>query len=217
MQLDKTGRSIASVAASAVWGSVALVSLTQLTEWNGARGGGGAACSGFWGFGGNKEKKGDDEVDDFDKKIDKAMTVISEVMNDKKEEDPLEKFNRMWKGVQGALFEVDQQRNVPAEMSFGFVMGGCCGFAAKKTGKVAMVGVGAVFMMLQALSYYGFLTVDYSKLEEYFTSVLDLNKNGKVDGNDVKSLFERAIEAGAIGLPAGSGFAGGAVLGFRYG
>lgn len=46
----------------------------------------------------------------------------------------------------------------------------------------------------QALSYYGFLTVDYSKLEEYFTSVLDLNKNGKVDGNDVKSLFERAIE-----------------------
>lgn len=46
----------------------------------------------------------------------------------------------------------------------------------------------------QALSYYGVLTVDYSKMEEYFTSVLDVNQDGKVDGEDMKTLLDRAVE-----------------------
>lgn len=48
------------------------------------------------------------------------------------------------------------------------------------------------------MSYYGLLTVDYSKLEQYFTSSLDVNKDGKVDGNDIKTLFDKAVEVSMV-------------------
>ena len=41
------------------------------------------------------------------------------------------------------------ESGVPAQISFGFGMGFCCGFAAKKTAKVALVGVGLAFGSLQ--------------------------------------------------------------------
>lgn len=41
------------------------------------------------------------------------------------------------------------ESGVPAQISFGFGMGFCCGFAAKKTAKVALVGIGLAFGSLQ--------------------------------------------------------------------
>lgn len=41
------------------------------------------------------------------------------------------------------------ESGAPAQISFGFGMGICCGFAAKKTAKAALVGIGLAFGSLQ--------------------------------------------------------------------
>lgn len=49
------------------------------------------------------------------------------------------------------LFSYDSlvESGAPAQISFGFGMGICCGFAAKKTAKAALVGIGLAFGSLQ--------------------------------------------------------------------
>ena len=75
---------------------------------------------------------------------------------------------------------------MPNQIGFGFISGFCAGFAAKKAGKVAAVGVGGVFIFLQSLAYTGFIEVDYGKMEGQVTEVLDRNHDGKIDQEDAK-------------------------------
>ncbi|CAM9333702.1 unnamed protein product [Laminaria digitata] len=103
----------------------------------------------------------------------------------------------------------------PAQLSFGFMMGICCGFAAKKTARAALVGVGLAFGSLQMLSYLGYVKMDYDKIEGEMMGVLDLDKSGKVDTDDMKVLYDRIMKVATYNLPAGSGFAAGALIGAR--
>eukprot|EP00904_Undaria_pinnatifida_P006559 jgi/Undpi1/3032/HiC_scaffold_14.g06408.m1 len=105
--------------------------------------------------------------------------------------------------------------DAPAQLSFGFIMGVCCGFAAKKTARVALVGVGLAFGSLQVLSYLGYVKMDYDKIEGEMMGVLDLDKTGKVDTDDFKVLYDRVMKVATYNLPAGSGFAAGALIGAR--
>ncbi|CAM9906026.1 unnamed protein product [Scytosiphon promiscuus] len=105
----------------------------------------------------------------------------------------------------------------PAQISFGFGMGVCCGFAAKKTAKVALVGAGLAFGSLQLLSYMGYIELDYDKIEGEVMGSLDLDKDGKVDTNDIQELWNRTMKVLSYNLPTGSGFVAGALLGARMG
>ncbi|CAM9851699.1 unnamed protein product, partial [Pylaiella littoralis] len=108
------------------------------------------------------------------------------------------------------------ESGAPTQISFGFSMGVCCGFAAKKTAKVALVGVGLAFGSLQLLSYMGYLELDYTKIEDEMMTALDIDKSGKVDADDVQELWNRA-QVLSHNLPAGSGFVAGAIIGARMG
>lgn len=65
-----------------------------------------------------------------------------------------------------------------------------------KTAKVALVGVGLAFGSLQVLSYLGYVQLDYSKIEGEVMGALDIDKNGKVDTDDMKELYDRAMKVG---------------------
>lgn len=62
------------------------------------------------------------------------------------------------------------------QISWGFCMGACAGFALKKVSKLGAMAVGTLFILLQCASYSGYVDVDYKKLERDVKSYLDLNQ-----------------------------------------
>ncbi|CAM9613506.1 unnamed protein product [Ascophyllum nodosum] len=109
------------------------------------------------------------------------------------------------------------ESGLPAQVSLGFIMGVCSGFAAKKTAKAAFVGVGLAFGSLQLLSFLGYVELDYEKIEGKIMGVFDFDKDGKVTAGDFDELYKRVMKVVTYNLPAGSGFAAGALVGARIG
>lgn len=48
---------------------------------------------------------------------------------------------------------------------------------------------------MKLLSYMGYLELDYSKIENEVMTALDLDKNGKVDTDDIQELWNRTMKA----------------------
>ncbi|OWZ07317.1 putative mitochondrial protein [Phytophthora megakarya] len=103
------------------------------------------------------------------------------------------------------------------QISWGFCMGGCAGFALKKVSKLGAVAIGTLFVLLQCASYSGYVDVNYKKLEGDVRNYLDVNKDGVFDTKDLDSMYKSIMKVLEFSLPAGSGFAAGFVLGFRSG
>ncbi|KAG7384464.1 hypothetical protein PHYPSEUDO_002579 [Phytophthora pseudosyringae] len=103
------------------------------------------------------------------------------------------------------------------QISWGFCMGACAGFALKKVSKLGAVAVGTLFILLQCASYSGYVDVDYKKLEGDVKNYLDINKDGVFDTKDLDSMYKSVMKVLEFSLPAGSGFAAGFILGFRSG
>ncbi|KAG1695412.1 hypothetical protein DVH05_020450 [Phytophthora capsici] len=103
------------------------------------------------------------------------------------------------------------------QISWGFCMGACAGFAMKKVSKLGAVAIGSLFILLQCASYSGYVDVDYKKLERDVKSYLDVNKDGVFDTKDLDSMYKSVMKVLEFSLPAGSGFAAGFMLGFRSG
>ncbi len=53
--------------------------------------------------------------------------------------------------------------------------------------------MGALFILVQGLSYNGFITVDHKKLKQDIESTLDLNKDGKLDEKDLQIAYEEVL------------------------
>ena len=92
----------------------------------------------------------------------------------------------------------------------------------EQMGKVALGALGGVFCLFQVAAYYGYVKVDMAKVERDFTAVLDVNKDGKVDQDDLRAMFGSTIDVLtantdlSTGASAG-GFTGGFALGLRHG
>jgi len=106
---------------------------------------------------------------------------------------------------------------LPGKLSYGFVCGVSSGYALKKVGRVAAVGVGLGFAIMQTLSYNGYITVDFDQMSNDFQKAMDWNQDGNVDELDVQELSQKIYKAMSFNVPAGSGFGAGFVLGVRNG
>lgn len=62
------------------------------------------------------------------------------------------------------------------QISWGFAMGVCSGFALKKVSKVGAIALGTLFVLMQCASYSGYIDVNYKKLERDLMDFLDINK-----------------------------------------
>lgn len=76
---------------------------------------------------------------------------------------------------------------------------------------------GLGFCALQTLSYYGYVQIDQSRLQKDVENLMDLNKDGVVDGKDANIVLGDVQKVLEHGLPSGSGFALGFVGGLRSG
>eukprot|EP00035_Acanthoeca_spectabilis_P007493 m.137428 g.137428 ORF g.137428 m.137428 type:complete len:280 (+) comp13973_c0_seq2:1929-2768(+) len=106
---------------------------------------------------------------------------------------------------------------VPQQITAGFTAGFAMGYAAKKSAKIATVVIGVLVFTVQALSFGGYVDTNWENVSEDFVGWLDANGDGKFDSEDVKMLWTRFANVAGYNLPAGSGWAGGLVMGFRAG
>ena len=77
--------------------------------------------------------------------------------------------------------------------------------------------LGLGFVSLQTLSYYGYVKVDHVAIKKDFQNMLDLNEDGKIDGEDGKIAKTKILEVLQFNMPAGGGFVAGFVGGLRSG
>ena len=55
------------------------------------------------------------------------------------------------------------------QISFGLLAGFAAGYALKKVGKLLAVALGLLFIALQVLAYYGFVTVNWRRCKSGWT------------------------------------------------
>ncbi len=129
------------------------------------------------------------------------------------------------------LFGIDKDADIGKELDrilhysgnasqygYGFVMGYMSGFAMKKVSRVVAFVFGGIFVGVQALSYSGYLSVNYEKLQKDAEKLLALdqkNGNGKLDSKDLSALREKITDVVAYNMPSGSSFTVGLLLGLR--
>lgn len=101
--------------------------------------------------------------------------------------------------------------------TFGTLSGVCTGYAFKRLGREAAYILGLGFISLQVLAYNGYVTVNWNKVEGDFNNSLDINKDGKVDSEDLQLWANKMYNVVKYHGPTGAGFGTGVYLGLRYG
>merc|ERR1719471_307701 len=112
---------------------------------------------------------------------------------------------------------MDMIKPMAGQISYGVVLGGCAGYAAKKMTKVAAFAVGGVFLGLQGLAYNGYISVNWEQIEQETIQKLDQDGDGDFDGDDVKLIIGNLYDFVKFQLPGAGGFATGLVLGLKWG
>jgi len=101
--------------------------------------------------------------------------------------------------------------------TFGVAMGFCSGYLVKKAGKLAALAVGAGFVFLQVMEHNGYISISWQKFEEQYTKELDFDGDGKVTGKDAKVAVDQLARYLGGKWQMNGGFAGGFLLGLRFG
>jgi uncharacterized membrane protein (Fun14 family) len=94
-------------------------------------------------------------------------------------------------------------------LGFGGVAGLIVGYTAKKLTKLAAILLGVLFIAVQLLAYYGFITVNWGNVQETAVHVWR--------GPEGATLADQAWHVLSANLPFAGGFAGGFAVGFKLG
>merc|ERR1719230_1920284 len=92
------------------------------------------------------------------------------------------------------LQSIDDALPIASVATFGGMSGYASGFAMKKMGKAALGALGGVFCMFQLAASYGYVRVDWPKVEKDVMAVLDVNRDGKVDADDMHAMFGSTVD-----------------------
>ena len=76
---------------------------------------------------------------------------------------------------------------------------------------------GGVYVGLQMLAFNGFITINHDGIEQKLKSVADLNKDGKVDAQDLAIAKDKGMEILQFGVPSVGGFGTGLAMGLKHG
>jgi len=100
------------------------------------------------------EKKDPNEGDDLVNKLNRALGDIKTM------DDVV--------GVVGDGIKKVFEGGIPSQITWGFSLGFCAGYSMKKASKLVAILFGATFVLIQSLSYSGFIDVSYLYKIEYF-------------------------------------------------
>jgi uncharacterized membrane protein (Fun14 family) len=103
--------------------------------------------------------------------------------------------------------------DVESMRTFGVsgLMGACSGYALKRVGRVSIFSIGAVFASLQLATQYGYLTVNWNKVER------DLHIDANCVANGSNTYLAKAAEVLRSNLPSAGTFTACFLLAFRRG
>eukprot|EP00741_Cyanophora_paradoxa_P014868 tig00000189_g14343.t1 len=102
------------------------------------------------------------------------------------------------------------------ETGFGFILGLATGYTAKQITKKVLLFIGITFIMVQLAARSGFISVNWTKIEDKVTSKLDANEDGKLDYKDFVLLAKKGLSALTENLHSTAGFGTGAFIGVKY-
>lgn len=103
------------------------------------------------------------------------------------------------------------------EISTGLLFGYCAGYAFNRALRFGALLCGIGFISLQTLHHFGYIQVNWKRVEEDIKRPLDLNGDGKVDQEDVAAFQRRVLKFMAQGVPSTAGLSLGLLWGLRAG
>lgn len=109
------------------------------------------------------------------------------------------------------------EEGFPQEISYGFAIKGCIGYATKIAFKATAIATGGIFIVLQLLQHHDIVKVNHARIADVFSSVFDLNHDGKVDLDDLRVAREKYLTIVGHGVATGGGFTSGFLLSLRRG
>ena len=95
------------------------------------------------------------------------------------------------------------------QLSFTGLAGFAAGFAAKKLGKLVAVAVGLLFISLQLLAYYGFISIDWGQIQASVDPLLE--------ADSLASAWRGVLRVLTFNLPFAAAFVPAFVWGLRRG
>ncbi|KAA8497416.1 FUN14 domain-containing protein 1 [Porphyridium purpureum] len=99
------------------------------------------------------------------------------------------------------------------QLSIGSLGGFAAGFALKRIGKLAAFGIGTVFVIMQGLSYTGYVHINWRAIERDYVRLADLDGDGTVTGRDAELAADRLAHMVKHNIPSGVGFTMGMLTG----
>ncbi|CAD7928859.1 unnamed protein product [Amoebophrya sp. A120] len=119
----------------------------------------------------------------------------------------------------------DTMKPLTGGLTFGGASGLAAGYACKKIGKAVAVGVGSLYCLFQVAASYGYVTINWKKVENDVMKALDTNGDGKLDEKDAGVWLQKVLdvlandelEGAAAKNTATGAFAGTFLLGLRRG
>ena len=95
------------------------------------------------------------------------------------------------------------------QLSFGAIAGFVAGYALKKVGKVLAIALGLLFVILQILAYYGFVTINWLEVQNRVNPVLE--------GESANKLWQSLVNILTYNITFAAAFIPGLILGLRRG
>eukprot|EP00435_Cladocopium_sp_Y103_P016486 s1007_g4.t1 len=102
---------------------------------------------------------------------------------------------------------------IGGQLTLGSTLGFAAGVALRTVGRVAAVGVGCTFCVIQGLAYHGYIEVNWRALERDYLKLLDKDGDGQVGAGDLAHVWQKTVDCLAFNLPAGMGFTAGLAYG----
>ena len=95
------------------------------------------------------------------------------------------------------------------QLSFGALAGFAAGYALKKVGKLAAIVLGLLFIAVQILAYYGFVTIDWLEVQNRVNPLLE--------SESLNRLWQALVNVLTYNLTFAAAFIPGLVIGLKRG
>ncbi len=95
------------------------------------------------------------------------------------------------------------------QISFGAIAGFASGYAFKKVGKLLALALGLLFIAIQLLSYYGFVTVNWLEVQERVNPLLTTES--------LNGFWQNLLSVLTYNITFAAAFIPGFIIGLRQG
>jgi len=156
--------------------------------------------------------------DKDENKINNLFSYFNKGYNNDKDENKINNlfsyFNKEEKKEEkDTWINGDTTKQIPVWFGMGF----CSGIVIKKASKIGIIVLGTSFICMQGLTYTKYIDINYKKMELDILTLLDLNKDGKLDRTDFYMHYNKILNICKFNVPSGSSYTAGFILGLKNG